>query len=76
MRLYAAPLCLAALALGACSPQSGLNTTDKASVTAELISERPACAVFSHKLATSGDARSIEETYQEARAAHCIKPHV
>lgn len=78
MRPYALPLCFAAvLALAACSPHSGLNTADKASVTAELISHRPACAAFSQKLAEPGsDARSIDETYRQARAAYCIKPHV
>lgn len=70
-------ICMTAVALAGCSVKSPLTLHDKAMVTSELIDPRPDCAVYSKQLAVPEvDEKSILQTYQSARAAFCLKPHV
>jgi predicted small lipoprotein YifL len=70
-------ICIIAAALAGCSAKPPLTLQDKAMVTSELIDPRPDCAVYSKQLAVPGvDEKSILQTYQAARAAFCLKPHV
>lgn len=70
-------ICLTVVALAGCSAKPPLTLQDKAMVTAELIDARPDCAVYSRQLAAPGaDEKHILDTYQAAKAAYCLKPHV
>lgn len=69
--------CILAMALAACSAETPLSLADKVKATAELIAARPDCTEYSKKLASSTiDSKQVDQTYQAAKAAHCIKPDV
>lgn len=77
MRPILSFICMTAVALAGCSAKHPLTLQEKAMVTSELIDPRPDCAVYSTQLAVPGvDEKSILQTYQAARAAFCLKPHV
>ena len=78
MRHPITSLCMIALALAACSESvPPLTLAEKARFTSELIADRPACAVFVEKLSpVVTDEKLIAQTYEAARAAHCLKPNV
>ncbi len=65
------------LALAACTEKPLLTMAEKARYTFELISERADCKVFGEKLTPPlTDEKLIDQTYQAAKAAHCLKPTV
>lgn len=71
-------LCIALLStiLTACSGEAHLSLADKVKATSELIAERPECAEYAHKVSSAADTRQVDQTYQAAKSAHCIKPDV
>ena len=65
------------LALAACTDKPLITMADKARFTEELISERADCKVFSEQLTPPlTDAKQINQIYQAAKTAHCLKPTV
>lgn len=63
-------------ALEACSAEAPLSLTDKVKATSELIAERPECAEYASKIGGASDNRQVDQIYQLAKTAHCIKPDV
>lgn len=77
MRPPFSTICLIPLLLTACSEKSLLTLEEKARYTMELITEQPECKIFREKLLpTVTDEKLIDQTYQAAKTAHCIKPSV
>lgn len=75
MRPSLALICLALLT--ACSEKPQLTVAEKAKYTIELIADRDECKSYGQMLqAPVIDEKLIEQTYQAAKAAHCIKPSV
>ena len=69
--------CLILLALTACSEKPLLTLEEKARYTVELLSDRADCKVFGEKLVPPvTDQKLVDQTYQAAKAAHCLKPTV
>lgn len=68
--------CLLVTALTACSAESPLSLADKVKATVELIAERPECAEYARKISGAPDNRQVDQIYQSAKTAHCIKPDV
>lgn len=65
------------LALAACTEKPLLTMAEKARYTFELISDRADCKIFGEKLTPPvTDEKLIDQTYQAAKAAHCLKPTV
>lgn len=71
-------LTLTALAtLAGCSDATHATLHERAVSTAELISDKPACAAFARRLAEPAVTdRQITETYEAAKASKCIRPDV
>lgn len=67
---------LLALTLVACSAEPPLSLADKVKATRELLAERTECADFTKQLNTATDRQQVDQTYQAAKSAHCIKPDV
>lgn len=76
MRISALCLSLLATALTACSGEAPLSLADKVKATSELIAQRPECAEYARKIGSASDTRQVDQTYQAAKGAHCIKPDV
>lgn len=69
--------CLIALCLAACSEKPSLSPQAKAKFRAELVDERSECAHFKQKFAApETDGKAIEQIYEAAKAAHCLRPEV
>jgi hypothetical protein len=70
-------ICLIPLGLAACSQKPLLTTEQKARYTVELLAARSECKVFEQRLLPPvTDQNLIDQTYQAAKAAHCLKPSV
>jgi hypothetical protein len=70
-------LCLAPLALAACSQEAPLSLDERAKFTAELIAERPECAIYRQKLSGPvANRKEVDQTYEAAKTAYCLKPDV
>ena len=77
MRLILTFTGLALATLAGCSDASHASLHDRAVGTAELISNKPACAAFARRLAAPAVTdRQIAETYEAAKATQCIRPDV
>jgi hypothetical protein len=74
---HLALICLTPLILTACSEKPVLSVTEKARYTVELLADRPECQIFSERLLPPvTDEKLVTQTYQAAKAAHCLKPSV
>lgn len=77
MRPCLAILCLVPVALAACSQEQPLSIGDRAKFTAELIAERPECAIYRQTLAGPvTNRKEVDQAYEAAKTAHCLKPDV
>lgn len=74
------PLCnigLFVVTLVACSEKPQLSLGEKAKYTAELIEARPGCEMYAQPLSRAiTDVKIVEEAYENAKVAHCLKPDV
>jgi hypothetical protein len=69
--------CLITFALSACSQKPQLTTEQKAQYTVELLASRSECKIFEQRLLPPvTDQKLVDQTYQAAKAAHCLKPSV
>ncbi|MBS0355522.1 MAG: hypothetical protein JSR83_16680 [Proteobacteria bacterium] len=76
MRTPALCISLFATVLAACSGEAPLSLADKVKATSELIAERPECTEYARKIGGASNSKQVDQTYQAAKGAHCIKPDV
>lgn len=70
-------ICLIPLGLAACSQKPLLTTEQKARYTVELLAKRSECNIYEQRLESPvTDQQLVDQTYQAAKAAHCLKPSV
>lgn len=70
-------ICLMLLSIAACSDKTPLPLEEKARYTVELIDGRSDCKIYSEKLSsTTTKDQAVNDVYQAAKAAHCLKPSV
>lgn len=63
--------------LTACAEKSSLTIEDKTRFVAELIAERAECNDHWLKLSVPAkDNKALNDLYEAAKAAHCLKPDV
>ena len=75
-RLQLMGFCLLAL-LAACTEKSSLTIAEKTRFVSELIAERSECNAYWQKLSVPAkDNKALNDLYEEAKAAHCLKPDV
>lgn len=70
-------ICLLPLILTACSEKPLLTMEQKAQYTVELLADRADCKIYGQNLMPPvTDQHLVDQTYQAAKAAHCLKPSV
>ena len=63
--------------LAACSEKSSLTIEEQTRFVSELIDERVECNSYFQRLSVPAkDKQALNDLYQAAKAAHCLKPDV